>query len=141
MKIDSGGKTGRLGRGDYWGGTLMMVIGLWAAYAGTTYDIGTLQRMGPGFFPVALGVILTLVGAGIAVTPGNRISTPGGILGRLPELRAWILILGAIAAFVVVGRYGGLSRPPRGPLTAEHRLQLDADLQRALDYFRRESVT
>jgi hypothetical protein len=108
MKIDSAGKTGRLGRGDYWGGTLMMVIGLWAAYAGTTYDIGTLQRMGPGFFPVALGVILTLVGAGIALTPGNRIATPGGIWGRLPEPRAWILILGSIAAFVVVGRYGGL---------------------------------
>jgi hypothetical protein len=57
---------------------------------------------------VALGVILTLVGAGIALTPGNRIATPGGIWGRLPEPRAWILILGSIAAFVVVGRYGGL---------------------------------
>jgi hypothetical protein len=108
MKLDGGRKTGRLGRGDYWGGTLMMVIGLWAACEGTTYDIGSLQRMGPGFFPVVLGVILTLVGAGIAVTPGNRISTPGGFLARLPGLRAWILILGSIAAFVFVGHHGGL---------------------------------
>jgi 1-pyrroline-4-hydroxy-2-carboxylate deaminase len=41
----------------------------------------------------------------------------------------------------LVGRYGGPSRPPRGRLTAEHRQQLDADLQRALDYLRSSRVT
>jgi len=34
-------------------------------------------------------------------------------------------------AMDVVGRYGGPCRPPRGPLTAEHRDRLDEDLRRA----------
>jgi dihydrodipicolinate synthase/N-acetylneuraminate lyase len=41
----------------------------------------------------------------------------------------------------LVERYGGPCRPPRGPLTTEHRLQVDADLQRALDFLRPEPVT
>jgi 4-hydroxy-tetrahydrodipicolinate synthase len=44
-------------------------------------------------------------------------------------------------AMDLVGRYGGPCRPPRGPLGAEHRLQLDADLRRALDYLRPQAVT
>ncbi|WP_410650353.1 dihydrodipicolinate synthase family protein [Amycolatopsis sp. cmx-4-54] len=32
----------------------------------------------------------------------------------------------------LVGRYGGPCRPPRGPLTAEHREQVTADMRRAL---------
>jgi 1-pyrroline-4-hydroxy-2-carboxylate deaminase len=44
-------------------------------------------------------------------------------------------------AMDLVGRYGGPCRPPRGPLGAEHRLQLDADLRRALDYLHPQAVT
>lgn len=39
-----------------------------------------------------------------------------------------------------VGRFGGRCRPPRGPLTAEHTAQLDADLRRAVDYLRANPV-
>ena len=49
----------RRGR-DYLGGVLMIALGLGAALEGSTYSIGSLSRMGPGFFPVALGVILAL---------------------------------------------------------------------------------
>jgi 4-hydroxy-tetrahydrodipicolinate synthase len=41
----------------------------------------------------------------------------------------------------LVGRYGGPCRPPRGPLTTPQRLQLDADMQRAIDFLRPEPVT
>ncbi len=34
----------------------------------------------------------------------------------------------------MVGRYGGPSRPPRGPLTPEHEAAVRADMQRAIDY-------
>ncbi len=44
-------------------------------------------------------------------------------------------------AMDLVGRYGGPCRPPRGPLGAEHRLQLAADLRRALDYLLPQAVT
>jgi hypothetical protein len=48
---------------DLVAGALMVAAGLFiAAYAGTHYKIGTPSRMGPGFFPVALGLILAGLG-------------------------------------------------------------------------------
>ncbi|MBS3669988.1 tripartite tricarboxylate transporter TctB family protein [Vreelandella boliviensis] len=52
---------------DIIGGVAMLSIGLFAAlYAGNHYDAGTLNRMGPGYFPVALGILLALLGVAIA---------------------------------------------------------------------------
>jgi len=48
---------------DFWSGALFLTI---AAVAGTValrYPAGTLSRMGPGFFPLALSVMLALTGA------------------------------------------------------------------------------
>lgn len=92
---------------DYAGGVLMMVIGLGAAFQGSTYSIGSLSRMGPGYFPVALGILLTLIGLAIAVTA--RFTHYEGEEDVLPpEWRGWICICASVIAFVVFGEYGGL---------------------------------
>jgi hypothetical protein len=92
---------------DYYGGGLMALLGLGAILQGKTYDVGTLTHMGPGFFPVALGTLLLLIGAAIAVTAKGAV--PSGEAKHLaPEWRGWICIVLSIAAFVVLGTYGGL---------------------------------
>jgi hypothetical protein len=92
---------------DYTGGMLMAAIGLAAAVQGSSYQLGTLERMGPGFFPTALGVILAIVGVAIAV--GARFTRYEGELEVLaPEWRGWACIVGALVAFVVLGKFGGL---------------------------------
>lgn len=92
---------------DYAGGMLMTAIGLAAAFQGSSYQLGTLERMGPGFFPTALGVILAITGLAIAVTA--RFTQYEGELEVLaPEWRGWACIVGALVAFVVFGKYGGL---------------------------------
>jgi hypothetical protein len=65
--------------------------------------------MGPGFFPIILGVTMTSIGiliAGIAAT------TPASEedLLRLPnpQWRAWFCILAGPILFIVLGTYGGL---------------------------------
>ena len=98
--------TSKRGR-DYLGGVLMIALGVAAAFQGATYRIGTLSRMGPGFFPVALGVILALAGIAIAVTA--RFEEDAVDTKALPpEWRAWFCICVGIVAFVVLGKYGGL---------------------------------
>jgi hypothetical protein len=101
-------------RRDYYGGALMVLIGLGAAIQGRTYSIGTLTQMGAGFFPVALGVVLIVLGALIA---GNarRTAPEDGLPAErslhMPvklEWRGWLCILAGIAAFVVLGQWGGL---------------------------------
>jgi putative tricarboxylic transport membrane protein len=98
--------TSKRGR-DYLGGVLMMALGLGAAVQGSTYSIGTLSRMGPGFFPVALGVILALAGLAIAVTARFEQDAVDA-KAHPPEWRAWFCICASIVAFVVLGKYGGL---------------------------------
>jgi hypothetical protein len=92
---------------DYYGGGLMMLIGLGAAYLGLGYDVGTLNDMGPGYFPVVVGVILAAMGVLIAF--GAKQAAPAdGEENQLPEWRGWFCITGSIAAFILLGHYGGL---------------------------------
>ncbi|GAB3188327.1 tripartite tricarboxylate transporter TctB family protein [Hydrogenophaga aquatica] len=53
---------------DIVGGWLMTAAGLFAAwYASQNYEFGELHRMGPGYFPVALGLVLAVLGVLIAL--------------------------------------------------------------------------
>lgn len=100
-------------RRDYYGGALMCLIGLGAAAQGLQYSFGSLTRMGPGFFPTCLGVILVLLGISIAATakrPALREGVQEGVPVERPqpEWRGWLCILASIVAFVVLGKWGGL---------------------------------
>ena len=53
---------------DYYAGALMVLLGVGAAVTGSGYKFGTLARMGPGFMPVVLGVVLAFIGILIAIT-------------------------------------------------------------------------
>jgi hypothetical protein len=92
---------------DYYAGALMFALGVGAILEGRKYSMGTLSRMGPGYFPVSLGVILALVGAAIAITA--RFAQHEGEEKVLPpEWRGWFCICLSIIAFVGLGKYGGL---------------------------------
>ena len=92
---------------DYFGGALMFLLGLGAMVKGRTYPVGTLSLMGPGFFPVALGAILALVGLAIAVR-ARFAGLEGEEKALPPEWRGWSCICISIVAFVVLGKHGGL---------------------------------
>jgi hypothetical protein len=98
---------------DYYGGALLIVIGLAAVYAGIGYRVGELAHMGPGFFPVALGGLLALSGLLIAVSargdkPAASDAASHGHPGGMPDLRGCICIILGILAFLLFGEYGGL---------------------------------
>jgi hypothetical protein len=98
--------TSKRGR-DYLGGVLMIALGMAAALQGASYRIGTLSRRGPGYYPVALGVILALAGLVIAITARFERDVVDE-RARRPEWRGWFCICAGIVAFVVLGKYGGL---------------------------------
>ena len=47
---------------DFWSGVMLIVIGAGAVFIARDYPFGTALRMGAGFFPVVLGVVLILFG-------------------------------------------------------------------------------
>jgi len=99
---------GRLPK-DFFGGALMVLIGVATIVGGTRYSIGSLNRMGPGFFPVAIGVLLTLVGLAIGAAAWLERAPPVADVWSLrqAEWRGWFCIVGSMVAFIVLGRYGG----------------------------------
>lgn len=97
---------------DYFGGALMMLIGLSAVYASFAYEIGTPARMGPGFFPCAIGVLLAINGALIAIsaTAEKEDGKPtAGHSDHLPDLRGTLCIVLSVIAFIACGHYLGLA--------------------------------
>jgi len=48
---------------DFFSGLMFVVIGIAFAWGATNYNIGEGARMGPGYFPLALGILLAALGA------------------------------------------------------------------------------
>lgn len=52
-------------------GALIVIFGLYVAYAGTQLSMGTMSRIGPGFFPLGLGIIMAVLGLAAALEPAE----------------------------------------------------------------------
>ena len=52
---------------DFGAGIMYMVIGLFFAIMATNYPMGTAAKMGPGYFPFYLGILMFLLGLLVAV--------------------------------------------------------------------------
>jgi hypothetical protein len=92
---------------DFLGGGLVLVLGAGAALQASQYPLGSLRRMGPGYFPLALGIILAVTGVLIMLTSLRGRPAPVAVRQR-PEWRGWFCICAGIVAFAVIGVYGGL---------------------------------
>jgi hypothetical protein len=83
---------------DFFAGLMFTVVGGGFAYGATTYQVGDAARMGPGYFPLLLGVIMALMGLGI-VARSFVIGPPGGDPVGSWAFRPLLLVLGANVAF------------------------------------------
>ncbi len=83
---------------DFFSGLLFMTVGGAFAYGASTYQVGTAARMGPGYFPLLLGVLLALMGAVIAVRSFIAGTPDGDHIGAI-AWRPLLLVLGANVAF------------------------------------------
>jgi hypothetical protein len=92
---------------DYYGGALMILIGLGALLEGLSYQTGTLARMGSGFMPTIVSALLVIVGAMIAIGGLSR-QTDDEKPSQRAEWRGRLCILGGITAFIILGTYTGL---------------------------------
>ena len=94
---------------DYYAGALMVLLGVGAAVTGSGYKFGTLARMGPGFMPVVLGVVLAFMGILIATTAlGSSEPDDQKFLPENPQWFGWLCILAGPVLFIIVGHYGGM---------------------------------
>jgi hypothetical protein len=79
---------------DIVGGLCLIAIGVFAAFYAQRYPIGELRRMGPGFFPVALGVLLAILGACVTVPALFRSGDPIHF-----DTRGFLWVMASVAVF------------------------------------------
>ncbi|WP_332775237.1 tripartite tricarboxylate transporter TctB family protein [Polaromonas sp.] len=84
---------------DFFAGLMFMGVGVAFAWGATTYNVGEGARMGPGYFPLMLGILLAVLG--IAITfEALVVETEGGEkIGKW----AWKPLFFIIAANVIFG--------------------------------------
>ncbi len=83
---------------DFFSGLLFVAVGGAFAWGATTYAVGDAARMGPGYFPLLLGVILALMGS--VITFKSFVSgTPGGDRIGAWAFKPLLLVLSANIAF------------------------------------------
>ena len=88
---------------DFWAGLLFVGLGIFALILGSNYTLGTAARMGPGYFPRILGLLLIVLG-GIIVVSGLR----GHGEGIPPfKWRPLVVVLGSVVLFgFIVAKLG-----------------------------------
>lgn len=111
---------------DFFAGLLFMVVGIGFAWGATNYQIGTSARMGPGFFPLMLGIILTILG-GIVVFQALVVETPDGNPVGKVAFRPLLYIIGANMLFgILLGGIPSMGVPAMGLIVAIYALVIVA---------------
>jgi len=80
------------------GGWIAIAVGVMAAAEGLRLGLGTMSRMGPGYFPMAAAVVLLGLGALMLVNAVRK----GGPIARVPFGLPVILLLVSLISFGVL---------------------------------------
>ena len=83
---------------DFFAGLMFMGLGVAFAWGATNYKVGTAARMGPGYFPLMLGILLALIGVLLAFKALVVETEDGEKIGTW-AWRPWFYIIGANVAF------------------------------------------
>ena len=84
---------------DFWSGLMFMGAGIAFAWGATNYTVGEGARMGPGYFPLMLGILLTVIGLFVVFEAMVVETEDGEPVGKF----AWKPLFFIIASNLVFG--------------------------------------
>ncbi|WP_353234441.1 tripartite tricarboxylate transporter TctB family protein [Diaphorobacter ruginosibacter] len=113
---------------DFFAGLMFLVVGVAFAWGATTYSVGSGARMGPGYFPLLLGILLAIIG-GVVMFKSTVVETEDGDkIGKW----AWkqiIFIIGANLLFgVLLAGLPSIGVPAMGLIVAIYGLTFVSSL-------------
>jgi hypothetical protein len=91
---------------DFWSGAMFIALGVGFAWQATSYQMGTAARMGPGYFPFWLGIVLALLGA--VVLMGSLMPKATETAVDRFDWRVVFLVIGSVVIYAVVLKYLGV---------------------------------
>ncbi len=113
---------------DFWAGMMYMVVGVAFAVGAKNYTIGSGARMGPGYFPLILGILLALIGAGVAfkgLTSGPKDGDP---IGKWAWKQVFFVLLANFAFGLLLVGIPSWGIPAMGLIVAIYGLVFIASL-------------
>ena len=103
---------------DFFSGLLFMAIGVGFAWSASHYTIGNAAKMGPGYFPLLLGALLTVLG-GVLVFKALVFETEdGGRIGPWAWRPVVFIVLANLVFGVLIGGMSSVGIPPMGLVLA-----------------------
>ena len=113
---------------DFFAGLMFLAVGVGFAWGATTYNVGTGARMGPGYFPLMLGILLAIIGAAIMFKATVVETMDGERIGSW----AWkpiVFVIGANLLFgVLLAGLPSFGVPAMGLIVAIYGLTFVASL-------------
>ena len=107
---------------DFFSGLMFLVVGIAFAWGATTYNVGEGARMGPGYFPLMLGILLGVLGIAILFESLVIETEDGEKVGAF----AWkplIFVISANLAFgLLLGGLPSIGLPAMGLIAAIYAL-------------------
>ena len=112
----------------FFSGLMFMGVGVVFAWGATNYNIGNGARMGPGYFPMLLGILLALIGAAVTFK-ATVVETEGGDKIGKWAWKPLAYILGANFAFgILLAGLPSVGIPAMGMIVAIYALTFISSL-------------
>ncbi len=125
---------------DFVAGLAFMGVGVAFAWGATFYKIGTAARMGPGYFPLMLGVMMAIFGA-VITFKALVIEVEGGDkIGKWAWRPLFFIIAANVAFGVLLTGLRGIGLPAFGLIVAIYALTLIVSMAQAGSKFKNSFI-
>jgi len=99
---------------DFFSGLMFLLVGIAFAWGAGSYSVGTGARMGPGYFPMVLGVLLAGLGLIITITSLVVETADGDPIGSFAWKPLVFIIAGNLVFGACIGGLPSIGLPPMG---------------------------
>ena len=103
---------------DFFSGLMFMGIGVAFAWGATTYKVGEGARMGPGYFPLYLGVLMAILGIAITFKALVVEAIGGDKIGKWAWKPLFFIILANLLFGVLLAGLPSIGLPAMGLIAA-----------------------
>ena len=89
---------------DFYSGLIFVAFGIAAIVIGSNYPLGTAARMGPGYFPRILGIMLIVLGGALSL---RALKIKGEPIAKW-HWKPTLVVLGSVILFGYIVNFAGL---------------------------------
>jgi hypothetical protein len=113
---------------DFWSGLMFMAAGIAFAWGATNYTIGEGARMGPGYFPLMLGILLTVIGLFVIFEAMVVETEDGEPIGKAAWKPLFFIIMSNLVFGLCLGGMPKIGVPAMGLIVGIYALTFIAAL-------------